>query len=264
MQLYVVGMGKTGTTSLAAAFGAYRSGHEVDATRMKRLAARARAGDLEPSRARWELRRRDLRFRLEVDSAHFLTPFVPQLADLYPRAHFVVLIRDCFSWVDSLLEHWSRLATRITDTHGHRFESADLDEVPNVVKTWASVEGQLLRGQSNAGLAVALLRAWATTYTRLLDEVPEERTLILRTDDIDTAAQRLAALCRVDAGTLRLDERRNVGPHRAGVLDGVPVAVALREAERWCAPLMEQFWGTDWRATATRVPAWSAPSPKLT
>ena len=30
--------------AVAAAFGAYRSGHEVDSTRMKRVAARERAG----------------------------------------------------------------------------------------------------------------------------------------------------------------------------------------------------------------------------
>jgi hypothetical protein len=253
LHLYVVGLGKTGTTSLAAVFGAYRSGHEVDATRMKRVAARARAGELEPDRARAELRRRDRRFRLEVDSAHFLTPFVPQLAELYPRARFVVLIRDCFSWVDSVLEQWARIAVRQPDSLRQRLELTGVSDVPDIVKSWMLVEQQLRSGRATAALSASLLRTWATTNTRLLAAVPDGRALVLRTDDIDTAGARLAEFCQVDPSTLRSGERRNVAPFRAGVVGAVPAEVASREADRWCAPLMERYWGSEWRGFVDRM-----------
>ena len=255
LQLYVVGTGKTATTSAAGMFGAYRSGHEVDALRMKRVAARARAGDLGPASARWELRRRDLRFRLEVDSAHFLTPFVPQLTDLYPRARFVVLLRDCFSWVDSLLEHWARIAIRTLDRRPELPDLSGISAIPSVVRSWVSVEGQLREGRATAGLAVALLQTWAATNTRLLTEAPAARTLGVRTEDLDEAAPRLAAFCGVDVATLRPGLRWNASPNHHGVLANVPPELMVSEAERWCAPLMEQHWGPEWRALVARIPA---------
>jgi len=255
LHLYVVGMGKTGTTSTAAAFGAYRSGHEVDAIRMKRVAARSRAGDLRPGAARRELRRRDLRFRLEVDSAHFLTPFVPQLADMYPRARFVVLLRDCFSWVDSLLEHWARIAMRTMDQRPGSPDLSGISTVPSVVRSWVSVEGQLREGRATAGLAVALLRTWAATNTRLLADAPAARTLLVRTDDLDAAGPDLAALCGVDLAQLRPGLHWNAASSRHGLLANVPPELLVSEAERWCAPLMEQHWGPEWRTLVARIPA---------
>jgi len=248
-------MGKTGTSSAAGMFGAYRSGHEVDAARMKRVAARARASELGPASARWELRRRDLRFRLEVDSAHFLTPFVPQLTDLYPRARFVVLMRDCFSWVDSLLEHWARIAARTMDRRPDLPDLSGVSAIPSVVRSWVSVEGQLREGRATAGLAVGLLRTWATGNTRLLTEAPAARTLVVRTEDLDGTGPRLAAFCGVDLAMLRPGLRWNASPSRQGVLANVPPELLVSEAERWCAPLMEQHWGPEWRALVARIPA---------
>ena len=255
LQLFVVGLGKTGTTSMAATFGAYRSGHEVDATRMKRLAGQARTGDLDPARTKRELRRRDLRYRLEVDSAQFLTPFVTQLAALHPRARFVVLIRDCFSWMNSLLEHWARVTQRVPEGRADTLEASGIYELPDVVRSWFTVEGQLREGRATAGLAASLLRTWGTTYPRLLAEVPEGRTLVIRTDDIDTSALQLAEFCAVDPATLRPGLHWNVGPSRQGVLGAVPQALVLREAERWCTPLMERYWGPEWRDLVARIPA---------
>src|SRR4051794_22349919 len=82
----VVGTAKTGTTTMRGIFGQYRAGHEVDSERVAPVAALAVSKTLDPKQGRWEMRRRNVRFGLEADSAAFLSPFVPQLRDLYPRA----------------------------------------------------------------------------------------------------------------------------------------------------------------------------------
>jgi hypothetical protein len=246
-------MGKTGTSTMASVFGAYRSAHECDAPRMKQVAARARAGQLDPARARHEMRRRSRKFGLEVDSAHFLTPFVPDLADLYPDARFVVLIRDCFSWMDSLLEHWARVNRAAPEAVG----TAGLADT-GIRVTWATVSDQLRRAKPSLGLAAALTKAWSSTNTRLLADAPADRTLVIRTDDLDAAGPRLASFCEVELATLRLGARVGVAPSRQGVLAAVPPAFARREAERWCSRLMEEFWGPGWRELDARVGAWAA------
>jgi hypothetical protein len=165
-----------------------------------------------------------------------------------------VMIRDCFSWVDSLLEHWARVAARVAASRSASFVRTGMDDVPEVVRSWVTVEGQLRAGRATAGLAVAMLRTWATSYTRLLAAAPDDRTLVLRTEDLDASGPQLAALCAVDPSTLRPGLHWNAAPSRLGVLAAVAPALLVSEAERWCAPLMEQHWGPQWRELVTRIP----------
>jgi hypothetical protein len=130
-----------------------------------------------------------------------------------------------------------------------------MSDIPSVVRSWVSVEGTLREGRATAGLAVALLRTWATTNTRLLADAPAARTLLVRTEDLDAAGPRLAAFCGVDPASLRPGLRWNVAPDRYGVLADVPPELMVSEAERWCAPLMEEHWGPEWRALVARIPA---------
>src|SRR5206468_1796738 len=106
LRIYGIGLGKSGTTTLARMFDNYRAGHEVDAARLLPLATAVLNDEIaqDSRRVRRELRRRSVRFHLDVDSAPFLTPFAPILAGLFPDAQFVLALRDCFSWLDSRVE----------------------------------------------------------------------------------------------------------------------------------------------------------------
>jgi hypothetical protein len=252
LRLYVVGMAKTGTTTMADVFGQYRSYHEIDRRRMVPTSARAIAGELSTRQATWEMRRRSIRFGLEVDSTWFLWPFVPDLRALYPDAQFVVLIRDCFSWLDSMVEHWIR-----TDSRGgprnkqplRRALFAGADAPSAAADDRALTE----RGYPPVG---AMLERWSTTYTTLIADDPEHRTLVLRTEDLDGAREQLAAFCRVAPSTLATSVRRNAATRREGLLAEVPVRHVIAEAERACGPVMQQFWGDSWTELVTRVAAW--------
>jgi hypothetical protein len=231
---------------MARVFGRYRSAHEIDAAHIVPLAAAAVRGGLSPQRARWELRRRNLRFGLEVDSAAFLSPFVPQLAESYPRARFLVLIRDCFSWLDSAVEnhartdvmrsggsrHW-RLMVRAIHGDGGPYEPADR---PLEVRGLPSVD--------------SYLRQWASRYTGLLAQTPSDRRLVLRTEDIDASRELLAQSFDLEPSTLEIGVHANVTPTRDGILGEVSASHVLGRAEHYCAPLMERFWGPHWRRLA--------------
>src|SRR6188472_2082412 len=103
MHVYGVGVGKSGSTSMARMFDQYRSAHEVDAKRLLPIGEAILHGDLavDSRRVRAELRRRNWRFQLDVDSAPFLNPLTPMLVELFDDARFVLVLRDCFSWLDS-------------------------------------------------------------------------------------------------------------------------------------------------------------------
>jgi hypothetical protein len=251
--LYVVGLGKTGTTTMRSIFGHYRAAHEMDRLHFVPVSTRALNGTLSPAQARWEMRRRSIRFGLEVDSAAFLTPFAPQLRDMYPRAQFLVLVRDCFSWIDSWAEHWVRHVTTGTPWEAHRAALYAGADAPA-----ATPDDRPLteRGLPPVG---ALLHRWGTTYSTLRIEAPPERTLVVRTEDIDTAHERIAAFCRVKPNTLAVSVRENVAPRREGILRDVPTDHLLAEAERYCAPVMSALWGPEWHSLIARVGCGNTP-----
>jgi hypothetical protein len=260
LQVYVVGLGGTGTTTLCDIFEHYRAAHEVDRRRMLPIANAARTGRLSPARRRWELRRRNLRFGLEVDSAAFLTLFVPDLARMYPRARFVVSVRDCFTWMDTRVEKWLRSGERIDP---NATDWAAPYRWSDYGVTWAvtqSPEDAPLVERDLPPIG-SLAKRWAQTYADVLRSSPPDRTLVMRTEDIDTSLERLAEFCGVDGSTLTPGVHRNAAPSRERLLSQLSRDHVLHEVERYCAPLMEQFWGPEWRTLVHRVPGWDTVTP---
>jgi hypothetical protein len=224
--------------------GAYRSAHEVDGLRLLRLAAEVFAGDvdLDSSRVRRMFRYRSMRFNLEADVAGHLNSFVGPISRLYPDAQFVLLVRDCFSWLDSRIEH----AVRRPADDAVRFPVSQDD--PH-----HSLE-QPLEAAGVRPIA-AYLRRWADITAAILDTVPAERLLIIRTEDLNESVPRLGAFIGVAPATIRVvHANRNAAP--TGLLAHVPAAFVVDQAEAVGAPpIMERFWGKDWRSLAeSRLP----------
>lgn len=111
-QLYGVGAPKSGTHSVARMFeGQYRASHEGHPTVSVDLLARRRAG-LSGDQLRAELLVRDARVWAECESASFLAWFVDELGVMFPDASFVVPVRDCRSWVDSVIDQHRNHSSR--------------------------------------------------------------------------------------------------------------------------------------------------------
>ena len=244
-RLYGVGDGKTGTVTLARKFRRYRSAHEVDAARMVPLSTQLLDGALVAGRARKEIRRRSRRFNLEVDSANFLSPLAGEIAGVYDDAKFVLLIRDCFSWLDARVE-W--LVTRRYPTIWSENFAARYGRHPDVP---VPEEAPLIA----AGLLpiASYLRYWAELPDRVLRDVPEHRLRVIRTEDLDDANELLAEFVGVAPSTIEtVHANRNLS--RTGLLSTVPVQLIVDRATELCAPLMQRFWGSDWLTLTDRLP----------
>src|SRR5262245_35407266 len=98
-----VGMPKTGTHSLAAVFSRYRALHEPERRHFMGIIMERTKGNLSESGARERLRWLDRRLWSELNSSWTNYMLLDLLLDEYPRAKFVLTIRDCYSWLDSML-----------------------------------------------------------------------------------------------------------------------------------------------------------------
>jgi len=243
-RLFGLGEAKTGTTSLADKFGRYRSGHEWDRGRMTPVSNARLAGRLSAADARKELRHRSWRFNLEVDCAYFLAPFAGDLVAAHDDARFVLLVRDCFSWLDSRVEYALRPAQTAAGIESMAARYGRYDEPRRPEEA----------GLHDSGLfpLTAYLRYWAELSAAVVRDVPADRLCILRTEDLDDADARLAAFVGVDPSTI-LPAHSNHNERRTGVLRAVADEWIVELATEHCAPLMRQLWGDDWVSLRSRL-----------
>lgn len=230
-QLYGVGAPKTGTKSVAAIFGAYRSAHEARYSRFPALLRARFAGDLPDEVARRWLRQRDARLWLECEAAHPLAWFARPLAQEFPDAKFLLTVRDCHSWLNSVLDqhlNTPRPATNLRDLyyggHGDPVEEvlAELGEYP----------------------LSAYLSYWARHNAEVLDGVPPDRLLVLPTQRLSRSIARIAEFTGADAGLLRAGRTHtHRAPTNHDVLSRIPRASFLAAAEKWCRPVIDRLSG---------------------
>jgi hypothetical protein len=217
---------------------------------MRSLAARVYAGeiDLQSAAVRSELRRRSWRFNLEVDVAGNMTIFTAPLAQLYGDARFVMLVRDCFSWLDAKIES-RRVATAGPAHPDLRYETALMTrfEEPFSPQESGLREARLLP-------IATYLRSWASQTQTVLDAVPSERLLVVRTEDLDQSTRLLAEFAGVPEDTVHT-AHANHRTERCGLLAHIPPEFVVARAREHCAPLMERHWGSDWEHLADRLPS---------
>ena len=232
---------------MARMFDSYRAAHEVDLARLERLATAAFTGELEADseRARAELRRRSRRFHLDVDVAGLLSPFAGTLARLYLDAKFILLIRDCFSWLDSRIE-------KNIGNPGHVSSAIYAARYMRQVDPFQREEAAL----RDAGMLpiASYLRAWAEVSEGVLRDVPADRLLVVRTEDLDQSAGVLARFAGVPEHRVT-PAHANHRSSRRGLLADVPPSFVVAQAREHCSGLMARYWGPDWPDLANRLPA---------
>jgi len=201
-QAYVVGLPKTGSTSIATTFGNYRTGHEWQLRELIGCALQRQREGLSDDEF---LRRAGPRLQspaLELDSntCHYL--YVNVLARQFPHAVFLHSIRDVRSWVTSLLDMVlrKRLARRYVQIPYSDWGAEYL--------AWLTDGAYDLNpadpGDDSTSL-VPLLRHWGQHMRTMSALLPQGRSLIIRTNDIQPRAGDMAALVGVPAASMRTD-----------------------------------------------------------
>ena len=236
-RLFGIGIGKTGTHSLAGLFSdRYRSAHEPDWRTLIRHCLDpdvARRGDFFMSRPLialaaswpWEMNASTLNYHL-----------IPLLRRLAPDAGYVLTVRDPVGWLASITRHestrprqsqplwWEIRRFRFRpDLFPHR----DYDRALDALGLF-SIEGYL--------------RYWRRHHANALAEVPDDRMAVVAVDDLDRPATvaRLAALAGIPVDTLRPDRGRQF-------VSDTPFDLFAHVERDRVAALAEEICGDLWR-----------------
>ena len=225
-----LGAPKSGTHSLANLFGRFRSAHEPGWRSMIRWIVGARQGDV-----RQFLKIRDRRLMLEMESSHLSSYFVGELAELFPEARFVHLVRDPCSWLDSYLN--DSLSRRASATwrrfRDFRFRAGEFRHAPQE------------RVLEERGLYTldGYLDYWANLNERVLAAVPPDRLLTVRTDRLADSTARIARFVGIAEGELRRDRVHSFrGRKKHGLLERIPPDFLRSKVEQHAGALVARWF----------------------
>lgn len=234
--VYCVGTAKSGTHSVEALFnGRLRVYHEADWKKLIGLILGVAEGHVSPEAFSRHLRARDRRFSLDIDSSQLNYFFVRELVELFPEAKFILTLRDPFSWLDSLINHqlarrhppyeWRRLRDlRFGSPHAHPPEEHALK-----VRGLYTLDGYL--------------SYWATHNRRVLEVVPKDRLLVVRTDEITPRAEEIRRFAGLPhAAARRTKSHTYKALAKFGVLGDLDPEYLAGKISEHCAQLMGVYF----------------------
>lgn len=209
-KLFGVGDEKTGTHSLAGLFSAYRAEHEPEAHDFRPLVEQHLRGELPDGTIEQYLADKEQRLHLEVDSSFLNGEVIELVVASYPDARYVLTVREPRSWLDS------KINQMVTYQSPRWLELRALRHGP---PTGHPPEEQALAARGLPTLD-GFLAEYARHNRRVVQFVPPRQLLVLRTQDIRTHADRLAAFAGIPVDTLNLERSHEFqGPVKHHVLD---------------------------------------------
>ena len=195
VKAFCVGQAKSGTASIAGLLSArYRVDHEPERAATLDLILRQARGELSDTAVRERLRERDARLDLEYDVAWANQFLISPLLAVFPAARFIVLFRDCYTWLQSITDHLT-----LRDVPG---------DVREFMRWWFkpdqyphSAGDRVLRDRGLFSVS-AYLHAWNRHVDSCIGSIPAERRLVLRTDELGASHQRLAGFLGIPVSFL--------------------------------------------------------------
>ena len=201
---YCVGAGRTGTTSIHKIFSQqYRSAHEPERPLLIHQILRFAHGKIDKNKFIQYIKQRDRRLGLEMDSSHLNYHLLDILLSEFNEAKFILTIRDCYSWLNSLLNYqyaaysWLRAQNNLINKPWLKidqldFRASELKHKPEE-KFLAEKGLYTLEGY---------LSYWQKHNMKVLTTVPPERLLIVKTAEINTSIPRIEEFLGISVGTL--------------------------------------------------------------
>lgn len=236
-RLYCVGAPRTGTHSIAAIFDrTIRARHEPGLGAAMKAVLAHHAGTLPFDGLRRFVADRDRRLRLDVDSSHVNVFLIDALRAEFADARFVLTIRDCYTWLDSAMNHtrnsgkWSGTARRYLEFY---FDAKRVEYSPH----------DAFLAQRGLLSVDCYLAAWRRHNERALASVPSERLLVVGTAALSQRLPQIAALAGIPAERIHTGFRREGAARTThGILDQIDPGYLQDRVATHCAALMLRFF----------------------
>jgi Sulfotransferase domain len=222
---------------MAGIFENYRSEYHPDTDTRLGLAIAYSRREVDAEFARRVLRRRDRELRLEMESSVLAGVLIEPLVRACPRKKFILTIRDAYSWADSWIDHDINSPLK----EGSRL--AELDKIRLRVADFSPTKHDLPLVERGLRPLACYFQLWGNHNTRVLQAVPEERLLVVRTQELAARIPEIAAWVGVPPRMLRSDRAGLLSaPTQHRILTMLDASYVRETAERLCGNLMRRYF----------------------
>lgn len=210
VKAFCVGQAKAGTASLVGLLATnYRVAHEPEREEMLDMILRESRHDISARAFRSYLLERDARLDLEYDVAWANQFIIGHLQAVFPAAKYIILIRDSYTWLQSVT--------------GHLISRDVPSDVLTFLRWWFKPEqypySRYERSLEEHGLfsIAAYLHAWNRHVNICNQSISADQRLIIRTHELALSHQPLADFLGIPVDSLDVDnghQNRSTWPNR--------------------------------------------------
>lgn len=245
-RVYCVGAPKTGTTTIGEIFSQqYRSQHEPEASLALAKILAFLEGKSDKNDLIRYLKHRDRRLGLEMDTSHLNYPLIDILLNEYEDAKFILTLRDCYSWLDSLLNHHLPLYRDL----GHRREFQNRKwirynkHIFKADKFQHTQEEKILSDHYLYTLR-GYFSYWAEHNRNVISTIPKEKILIIKTKNINQDLYKIEDFMNISQNSLPRNIYKNVrdSTQKFKLLSKIDRNFLEETANQYCQDLMHQYF----------------------
>jgi len=234
--LYCVGAAKTGTHSVSAMFDKkVRTQHEAEFEEVIQKILQLLSGKVEEQSIKEYLQQRNKRLNLEIDSSQLNFFFLDHLLKEFSDARFLLTIRDCYSWLDSFINDSLR---RTTSENWINLRKARFG-----FDKFAHQPQEKILADNGLYTLDGYLSYWASHNTKVLQAIPQEKLLVIRTQDISTSANLIADFASISRKRL-LNHKTHVfkNPTKYKILQKIDRDFLELKVDQYCSDIMKEFF----------------------
>ena len=236
---YGVGMGKTGTVTLHIMFSKhYRTAHEPESRFLTNKVVAFSENKITKSDFIRYIKQRDRRLGLEIDASHFNIHLLDILVEEYKEAKFILTIRDCYSWLDSIINHILARPGFVEK----RMWIKQLSAIRFGANRYKYTQEEKVLAENNLYTIDSYFSWWNTHNTKVLTTVPPERLLIVKTRELTQSIPRIENFLEITPGTLPTSARGNVTTEKFNILSQIDKDFLEEKAGLHCKELMDKYF----------------------
>lgn len=235
-------MGKTGTVSLHIMFSdQYRSDHEVESRFIINQILALFHHKIDINQFTQYIQHRDRRLGLEMDSSCLNYFLIDILVKEFSEAKFILTIRDCYSWLDSSINH-HLVRPELRDKHWRKNHWIKLDNWRFGADKFQHAPEEQILADNGLHTLDGYFSHWMEHNSKILSTVPEDRLLVVKTQEINQSIQKIENFLEIMPGSLPKNVHGNVGNKKFHILSQIDKDFLAEKANTHCKPLMEKYF----------------------